>query len=102
MGQCGSPSRGCCTASARNSGTTGGKVWRRVRRVLQADPGLPRAARVSSGVVAPARRPGTLSPRWVMNDWSPLEDDVLLTGTLTVVVRGRRDGRPRTGVRVAV
>jgi hypothetical protein len=37
-----------------------------------------------------------------MNDWSPLEDDVLLTGTLTVVVRGRRDGRPRTGVRVAV
>ena len=31
-----------------------------------------------------------------MNDWSPLEDDVLLTGTLTVRVTGRRevDGVP--------
>lgn len=28
-----------------------------------------------------------------MGDWSPLEDDVLLKGALTVVVR-RRDGRP--------
>jgi hypothetical protein len=36
-----------------------------------------------------------------MGDWSPLEDDVLLKGTLTVVVR-RRDGRPYPGRRVEV
>jgi hypothetical protein len=36
-----------------------------------------------------------------MGDWSPLEDDVLLKGTVTVVVR-RRDGRPRAGQRVIV
>jgi hypothetical protein len=36
-----------------------------------------------------------------MGDWSPLEDDVLLKGMLTVVVR-RRDGRPRSGQRVTV
>jgi hypothetical protein len=36
-----------------------------------------------------------------VGDWSPLEDDVLLKGTLTVVVR-RRDGRPRVGWRVLV
>lgn len=36
-----------------------------------------------------------------MHDWSPLEDDVLLAGTLTVVVR-RRNGRPRAGLRVVV
>jgi hypothetical protein len=28
-----------------------------------------------------------------MSDWSPLEDDVLLKGVLTVIVR-RRNGRP--------
>jgi hypothetical protein len=31
-----------------------------------------------------------------MNDWSPLEDDVLLTGTLTVFGR-RAEGRPCAG-----
>lgn len=36
-----------------------------------------------------------------MNDWSPLEDDVLLKGLLTVVVRGR-DGRARGGRRVMI
>jgi hypothetical protein len=36
-----------------------------------------------------------------MGDWSPLEDDVLLKGTLTVVVR-RPDGRPLAGQRVVV
>ena len=36
-----------------------------------------------------------------MGDWSPLEDDVLLKGTLTVIVR-RRDGRPCVGRRVVV
>ena len=36
-----------------------------------------------------------------MNDWSPLEDDVLLKGLLTVVIR-RRDGRVRPGQRVTV
>jgi hypothetical protein len=36
-----------------------------------------------------AEPPGELA----VGDWSPLEDDVLLKGTLTVVVR-RRDGRP--------
>jgi hypothetical protein len=36
-----------------------------------------------------------------MNDWSPLEEDVLLKGTLTVVVR-RGDGRPAAGQRVAI
>jgi hypothetical protein len=36
-----------------------------------------------------------------MNDWSPLDGDVLLKGTLRVLVRGR-DGRPRPGKRVVV
>jgi hypothetical protein len=36
-----------------------------------------------------------------MGDWSPLEDDVLLKGTLTVVVR-RAAGRPRHGQRVLI
>ena len=36
-----------------------------------------------------------------MDDWSPLEEGVLLKGVLTVVVR-RPDGRPRAGVRVVV
>jgi hypothetical protein len=36
-----------------------------------------------------------------MDDWSPLEEDVLLKGRLTVVVR-RRDGRPRAGQRVMI
>jgi hypothetical protein len=36
-----------------------------------------------------------------MDDWSPLEDDVFLKGTLTVVVR-RRDGRPCRGERVSI
>jgi hypothetical protein len=36
-----------------------------------------------------------------MGDWSPLEDDVLLKGTLTVFVR-RRDGRPCRGQRVTI
>ncbi|MDY3554383.1 hypothetical protein R5W24_003505 [Gemmata sp. JC717] len=36
-----------------------------------------------------------------MGDNSPLEDDVLLKGTLTVVVR-RRDGRPGAGQRVRI
>jgi hypothetical protein len=36
-----------------------------------------------------------------MGDWSPLEDGVLLKGTLTVIVRDD-DGRPRRGQRVVV
>jgi hypothetical protein len=36
-----------------------------------------------------------------MGDWSPLEEDVFLKGTLTVVVR-RRNGRPRAGQQVRV
>jgi hypothetical protein len=36
-----------------------------------------------------------------MGDWTPLDDDVLLKGLLTVIVRGR-DGRPRCGQRVAL
>ncbi len=36
-----------------------------------------------------------------MGDWSPLDEDILLKGTLTVVVR-RRDGRPSRGQRVSV
>lgn len=36
-----------------------------------------------------------------MSDWSPLGDDVLLKGTLTVLVR-RPDGRPYPGRRVVV
>lgn len=36
-----------------------------------------------------------------MGDWSPLEEDVLLKGTLTVIVR-RPDGRPRAGQQVVV
>jgi hypothetical protein len=36
-----------------------------------------------------------------MDDWSPLEEDVWLKGTLTVVVR-RRNGRPCVGQEVIV
>ena len=36
-----------------------------------------------------------------MDDWSPLEEDVYLKGTLTVFVR-RANGRPRPGQRVTV
>jgi len=36
-----------------------------------------------------------------MEDWSPLEEDVLLKGSLQVIVRGR-DGRPRPERRVVV
>jgi hypothetical protein len=36
-----------------------------------------------------------------MDDWSPLEEDVLLKGSLLVIVRGR-DGRPRPGKTVVV
>jgi hypothetical protein len=41
------------------------------------------------------------SERSAMSEWSPLEDDVLLKGTLLVVVKGR-DGKPRAGKRVQV
>lgn len=37
-----------------------------------------------------------------MDGWSPLEEDVLLKGTLFVMVRDRRDGRPRAGQRVVI
>jgi hypothetical protein len=37
-----------------------------------------------------------------MNDWSPLEEDVLLKGSLLVLVTSRRDGRPLAGRRVTV
>lgn len=36
-----------------------------------------------------------------MSDWSPLDDDVYLKGTLTVIVR-RRDGKPKAGQLVVV
>jgi hypothetical protein len=36
-----------------------------------------------------------------MSEWSPLERDVLLKGSLTVVVR-RRDGSPCSGQRVSI
>jgi hypothetical protein len=36
-----------------------------------------------------------------MEEWSPLEEDVLLKGSLLVIVRGR-DGRPRAEQRVVV
>jgi hypothetical protein len=36
-----------------------------------------------------------------MNDWSPLEEDVLLTGTLTVIVRDHR-GRPLADKQVEI
>lgn len=36
-----------------------------------------------------------------MSDWSPLEDDVLLTGSLLVVVRNRH-GRPLADKQVVV
>lgn len=36
-----------------------------------------------------------------MDDWSPLDEDVWLTGSLLVIVR-RPDGRPRPGERVVV
>jgi hypothetical protein len=37
-----------------------------------------------------------------MDDWSPLEKDVLLKGSLLVRVIGRRDRRPRAEKRVVV
>jgi hypothetical protein len=37
-----------------------------------------------------------------MGDWSPLEEGVLLKGTLLVRVIGRRDRQPRAGRRVTV
>ena len=36
-----------------------------------------------------------------MEEWSPLEEDVLLKGSLLVIVRGR-DGLPREGKKVRV
>jgi hypothetical protein len=36
-----------------------------------------------------------------MEDWSPLEEDVLLKGSLLVIVRGR-DGTPRPNKQVLV
>lgn len=38
---------------------------------------------------------------FAMEEWSPLEEDVLLKGSLLVIVRGR-DGRPRPDKRVMV
>jgi hypothetical protein len=37
-----------------------------------------------------------------MSDWSPLEEDVYLKGTLLVRVTSRKDHRPRVGKRVQV
>lgn len=37
-----------------------------------------------------------------MDDWSPLEQDVLLKGTLLVRVISKRDGTPRVGKKIAV
>lgn len=37
-----------------------------------------------------------------MDDWSPLDDDVWLKGTLVVIVTSRRDGRPLPGRQVTV
>jgi hypothetical protein len=37
-----------------------------------------------------------------MSDWSPLDGDVLLKGTLFVRVIGRKDRQPRVGRRVTV
>jgi len=37
-----------------------------------------------------------------MNDWSPLDADVLLKGTLLVRVINKRDGQPRFGKKVSV
>jgi hypothetical protein len=37
-----------------------------------------------------------------MGDWSPLDEDVLLRGTLTIRVTSRKDGRPVAGQRVLV
>ena len=36
-----------------------------------------------------------------MGEWSPLEEDVLLKGVLTVIVR-RPDGSPRAGERIVI
>lgn len=36
-----------------------------------------------------------------MEDWSPLEEDVLLKGMLTVIVSGR-NGSPRAGQQVLI
>lgn len=37
-----------------------------------------------------------------MENHSPFENDVYLKGTLLVIVRGGRDGRPRSGQSVVV
>jgi hypothetical protein len=37
-----------------------------------------------------------------MSDWSPLEEDVWLTGTLVILVRDGKTGRPRAGQAVTV
>jgi hypothetical protein len=37
-----------------------------------------------------------------MENRSPFEKDVWLKGEVLVIVRGKRDGRPRAGERVAV
>jgi hypothetical protein len=37
-----------------------------------------------------------------MNDWSPLNEDVFLKGTLVVRVTGRHDHRPKPGRQVTV
>jgi hypothetical protein len=37
-----------------------------------------------------------------MDEWSPLEEDVLLKGMLRVIVRGGRDGIPRAGQQVVI
>jgi hypothetical protein len=37
-----------------------------------------------------------------MGDWSPLDEDTLLKGTLLVRIIGREDGQPRPGRRVSV
>lgn len=37
-----------------------------------------------------------------MDDWSPLEEDVLLKGMLFIRVTGKRDGQPRAGQKVTV
>lgn len=36
-----------------------------------------------------------------MSDWTPLDEDVYLKGTLTVIVRGA-DGRPRAGQQISI
>jgi hypothetical protein len=48
------------------------------------------------------RRSPNRHPEVVMNDWSPLEEDVFLKGTLLIRVTGRKDHRPRAGKHVLV